>query len=112
MISEARTFASRWNRDTRSTSAAKASGRILGRRRGNRLTPDRECVPDAEAILPCSMPRLVCFTKRGSATLLRTEELKVMAPKAKSKKKPAVKNLKVSTSAAKRVKGGAIRYIK
>jgi hypothetical protein len=37
-----------------------------------------------------------------------------MAPKAKSKtsKKPAVKNLKVPASAAKRVKGGAIRYIK
>ena len=42
------------------------------------------------------------------------EELKIMAPKSKSanKKKPAIKNLKVTTSAAKRVKGGAIRYIK
>jgi hypothetical protein len=37
-----------------------------------------------------------------------------MAPKAKSanKKKPAIKNLKVTASAAKRVKGGAVRYIK
>ena len=37
-----------------------------------------------------------------------------MAPKAKpaSKKKTAVKDLKPKASAAKRVKGGAIRYIK
>jgi hypothetical protein len=36
-----------------------------------------------------------------------------MAPKSKSaKKKPAIKNLKVTASAAKRVKGGAVRYIK
>jgi hypothetical protein len=37
-----------------------------------------------------------------------------MAPKAKSasKKKTAVRNLKVTASAAKRVKGGATRYIK
>jgi hypothetical protein len=37
-----------------------------------------------------------------------------MAPKAKSgkSKKTATKNLKVPASAAKRVKGGAIRYIK
>jgi hypothetical protein len=37
-----------------------------------------------------------------------------MAPKAKSNtgKKSAAKNLKVPASVAKRVKGGAIRYIK
>lgn len=52
--------------------------------------------------------------EQRSCNLDRTKESNDMAAKAKpeAKKKPAMKSLKVSAAEAKRIKGGATRYIK